>query len=228
MPRLRQIVPHLLATCFPNEVLDAAHMMLYRFPQTHESKTYLGCPVDQLAMDLWLYQEIIFRERPPFILQTGVDKGGSILYFATLLDLIGARDDAIVIGVDLRLSSIALSLSHDRIRLIEGNSIDAVVLEKIRSLLPDEHGLISLDSDHSKSHVLKELEVFSRFTKPGCHLFVEDTNINGHPVYSGFGEGPMEAVDEFIVRDKKFVRDEAIWRRNLISFHNSGWLLRKE
>jgi cephalosporin hydroxylase len=186
----------------------------------------MGHPIEQLPLDMWLYQELIYRERPPFILQTGIRFGGSLLYFAHLLDLMGADPGAIVIGVDIELTDKAREIEHPRIRMIQGSSTDPDVLRQIEELLPAPTGFVSLDSDHRRDHVLRELELYHRFVGVGNHLVVEDTNINGHPVFSSHGPGPFEATSAFLRKNKNFIRHDAVWRRNLYSHHQYGWLLR--
>lgn len=207
-------------------IVDAFHWMWYRSTDTWYRNAYLGHAMWQCPLDTWLYQELVYRERPPFILQTGVALGGSILYFAHLLDLIGADPSAVVIGIDIVLSPEAKSLDHPRIHLIEGSSTDLETVAEVDRIRPTEAGLVVLDSDHSAAHVLRELELYSRFTSVGCHLVVEDANISGHPVLVRSGPGPFEAVDEFLRNGDNFVRDDEIWRRNLFSFHQYGWLRR--
>lgn len=228
MPTLRprHLVAKMLSRFCKQAVIDSFHDMWYQDKRTHAQNTFLGFFIDQFPLDCWLYQEMIFRERPAFILQTGVDRGGSLLYFATLLDLISASPQAVVIGIDIALSSEAKSLKHPRIKLIEGSSTSSDIFARAQEIIPSQFGLVVLDSDHSKDHVLKELEIYRRFTEPGRHLVVEDCNINGNPVYQSHGPGPQEAVDDFLATHTDFARDDQLWRRNMLSFHQGGWLIR--
>jgi cephalosporin hydroxylase len=209
-----------------SEVIDRFHNTYYRHPDSWPKNTFLGYPIQQCPLDLHLYQEIMVRHQPRFVLQTGVAAGGSLLYFASILDLMGADSDVVVVGVDVTLGDRVRSLSHPRIHLVKGSSTDADTVERVKELLPAAGGLVSLDSDHTQPHVAAELKIYPDLVAVGSYLVVEDTNINGHPVAPGWGPGPFEAVEEFLAEDNRFVRDDELWRRNLFSHHQYGWLKR--
>ena len=148
-------------------IVDLFHQLYYHSPDTWPKNTFLGYPIMQCPLDLHLYQEVVFQRRPSFILQTGVMHGGSVLYFACLLDLIGADPSAVVVGIDIGWTEMAETLRHPRIRLIQGNSTSPRTVEAARAVLPPGRGMVVLDSDHHQQHVLDELRIYREFVAPG-------------------------------------------------------------
>jgi cephalosporin hydroxylase len=86
--------------------------------------------------------------------------------------------------------------------------------------------LVGLDSDHSRDQVLAELRASAPLVTPGSYLVVEDTNVNGHPVYEAFGPGPMGAVQDFLKERDDFEADRSR-DKFLFSFNPGGWLRKR-
>ena len=176
----------------------------------------LKCP-----FDLWIYQEIIHETRPDLVLETGTARGGSALFLASIFDLLGGGE---VVSIDIvRRPEWP---THPRVTYLTGSSTSPAVLEQVTERAAKaSRVMVILDSDHKKDHVLAELKAFSPLVSPGSYLIVEDTNINGHPVFPGFGPGPSEAVDEFLAGTDRFVRDLAR-QRFFVTFNPGGYLRR--
>src|SRR5262249_28305923 len=51
--------------------------------------SWMGVPIIQLPTDILATQEVIWATRPDVIIETGVARGGSVLFMASMLELIG-------------------------------------------------------------------------------------------------------------------------------------------
>jgi cephalosporin hydroxylase len=169
-----------------------------------ENTFWLGIQTLKCPLDLWAYQEIIFKLKPDLIIETGTANGGSALYLATICNVINKGK---IVTIDIIKKDFP---QHERIKYITGSSLDQKIVEEVKSLMPHQNCevLVILDSDHTKNHVLKEMEIYSKLVQKGSYIIVEDTDINGHPVRPGFGDGPMEAVYEFLKTHDEFIIDK--------------------
>lgn len=185
--------------------------------------TFLGVKILKCPLDLWIYQEILYRTEPEIIVECGVHQGGSTLFLACLCDLMGRGK---VLACDITLELVHPKVrNHPRIELFEGSSTDPILHDEIARRCRESRTMVILDSDHSEAHVSEELRLYSPLVSPGCYLICEDTNINGHPVYQDFGPGPFEAVTRFLAGDKRW-RVDTDCERLLATFNPSGYLLR--
>lgn len=184
-----------------------------------QKTTWLGISVLKLPLDLWIYQEILFDIKPDIIIETGTMYGGSALYLATICDII---KKGIIVSIDINKKDDFPI--HDRIKYITGSSINNDVVDQVKNFIKTgDKVMIILDSDHSKNHVLKEMQIYEKFVTKDSYLIVEDTIVNGHPVEPNFGEGPMEAVDEFLKThdDYKIDKDK---EKFLLTWNPNGYL----
>jgi cephalosporin hydroxylase len=210
-----------LLSIFERGVCALFHWLCYRDGRSW-SIQWMGHLLLKWPPDLWMYQEIIFETRPDLIIETGTYKGGSALYFANLFDLIG---NGRVVTVDITRPPEGWPI-HRRIEYLLGSSTSPEILAAIEGRIrPGERVMVVLDSFHSEQHVREELTCYSGFVSPGCYLVVEDTNVNGHPVYRAHGPGPMEAVVDFLKTNPGFVPDKSR-ERFKITFSPNGWLKR--
>jgi cephalosporin hydroxylase len=205
------------------DAVEAFHRLFYDTHDTTWKQTFwLGVTVRKCAFDLWAYQEILFETRPDLIVETGTYLGGSAFYLAGICDLLGHGK---VVTVDI--SAPGGRPRHRRISYLQGSSTDPGIVDRIaRRARRAKRVMVVLDSNHSRDHVLRELEVYGPLVTSGCYLVVEDTNVNGHPVLPDHGPGPMEAVEEFLATTEDFEVDRSRENR-LLTFNPSGYLRRR-
>lgn len=210
------------------ELVDRFSELYYRLGQQGHFTyfvSWLGYSTLKCPLDLWMYQELICRLRPEVIVETGTASGGSALYFASMCDLIGCGE---IITIDIDGRPGEMRPVHPRLSYLVGSSTDPAVVGEVRSKLQGRPcGMVVLDSDHVRDHVLAEMRIYQEFVPVGGYMIVEDTNINGHPAYPDFGPGPMEAVEAFLRESDSFEIDPAC-ERFLLTMNPRGYLRRRK
>jgi cephalosporin hydroxylase len=196
--------------------------------------SWLGVPIIQFPQDLIALQEIIWSVKPDAVVETGIAHGGSLIFHASMLELIGGNGIAIGVDVDIRPHNRNAIESHPlgrRIRLVQGSSTDErTVCEVERLLVGARKPLVILDSNHTDSHVLSELRLYERFVPTGSYLIVLDTIVDDMPEeFSrdrawGPGRGPKAAVRKFLQESDRFAVDEEFNQKLLISVAPDGYL----
>jgi cephalosporin hydroxylase len=211
----------ILRTRYIRSLVGTASEIIYWHDYTWTTTKWLGVAAMKYPSDAWTYQEIIFETKPELIIETGTFMGGSALYFASLFDLMRSGE---VLTVDNEIRE--GRPVHPRIRYLTGMSTDAAILSTVRGIADKfRRIMVILDSDHSKANVTNELELYHPFVTSGCYLVVEDTNVNGHPVYARHGPGPMEALRDFLRSHPEFAPNLSRERLG-ITAHPNGFLLR--
>jgi cephalosporin hydroxylase len=207
-------------------IVNAFHRAFYYAARdqglTWLSTSWLGVPTLKCPLDLWVYQEILLERRPDVIVESGTNRGGSALYLASICDLI---DHGRVVTIDIEDHG---TRPHPRITYLIGSSTAQSTIERVQAMIDGANDvMVILDSDHEREHVLKELRLYSQVVTPGQYLIVEDTNINGHPVFPEHGPGPSEALSVFLAENGSFIRDRER-EKLLLTFNTGGYLLRTE
>jgi cephalosporin hydroxylase len=205
----------------------AKHRYTYNF-------TWLGRPIIQFPQDMVALQELIWQTRPDVVIETGIAHGGSLIFWASMLELLGG--DGRVVGVDIEIRDhnrreIELHPLARRITMIEGSSTDSAVVDRIReSIGPDDRVMVILDSNHTHDHVLRELQLYSPLVSNGNYLVVFDTVIDDMPDDAfpdrpwGPGNNPKTAVREFLRSNDRFVVDHEIENKLMITVAPEGYL----
>jgi cephalosporin hydroxylase len=206
---------------------DAFHVE-YEKNRLWEKTSWLGVPTWKLPFDAWILQELIYNLQPDYIIETGTAYCGSALFYASIMKLIGHGK---VITVDKEPKDCfyhppASDIIKSEIIQLTGDSIDPKIVKAIHDIAHGKKNIVILDSWHSKDHVLNELNAYKDLVPAESYIIVEDTHVNGHPVDWTWGEGPYEAVQEFLKSNPAFVVDDRCEKLHL-TFNPSGFLRRK-
>jgi cephalosporin hydroxylase len=193
---------------------------------------WLGVPIIQMPEDLILFQEIVYKSQPDLIIETGVARGGSIIFWASIQRLCGITGK--VLGVDIEIrqharNAVSDSNFKDEILLIEGSSVEEQVVNQVKNYVSQHKKImVVLDSNHTHEHVLSELKIYSKFVTRDCFMLVLDTvidDLNIDPDRSwGPGSSPKSAVKEFRLKNSaEFIHEQSYEDRALLSVAPYGY-----
>jgi cephalosporin hydroxylase len=203
--------------------------------------TWFGSLIQQLPEDLVRLQEVVNTLQPDVIIETGVYYGGSMLFHATLCEALGKGR---VIGIDIQIhdstrQAIASHRLAPRVTLLQGDSGSSEIVEQVRPMISaGDKVMVILDSDHSRSHVARELAAWAPFVTPGSCIVVTDgimrdlTDVpGGKPEWAQ--DNPCTAAAEFLATHPEFELRQPAWPfnqsdlRQNITYWPDGWLWRK-
>ncbi|MDY7055161.1 cephalosporin hydroxylase family protein [Limnospira fusiformis] len=209
-------------------IIDSARVKYtYKF-------SWMGRPIIQFPQDMIAMQEIIWKVKPDLIIETGIAHGGSLIFYSSMLELMGGEGQILGIDVDIRQHNRVEIEKHPmfkRITMIEGSSIDDEIVKQVYDVAQDKGTvLVVLDSNHTHDHVLKELELYSPLVTKDSYLVVFDTVVEDMPEDFfpdrpwGKGNNPKTAVWEFLETNKRFEIDKNIDSKLLITVAPDGYL----
>src|SRR5450755_1373159 len=208
--------------------LSAKHRYSYNF-------TWLGRPIIQYPSDVLALQEIIWKVKPDLIVETGVAHGGSVIFSASILELLAADGGVVGIDIDIRKHNrdeIERHPMSKRITLLEGSSTSNGIVAQVRDLAAGRKPiLVILDSNHTHDHVLEELELYSPLVGKDSYIIVFDTVVedideDDAPPQRPWGKGnnPKTAVWEFLRRNERFEVDRDIEAKLSVTVAPDGYL----
>ena len=199
--------------------------------------TWLGLPIIQMPEDIIIIQEIIWDCKPDVVIETGIAWGGSVVLYASILEMLG---NGKVIAVDTvlpqkNIDQIMKYPFSKRIDLVEGSSTDRSVVEQVKSKIkPGDTVMVILDSNHTHDHVFNELLEYSELVTKGNYLVVSDTIVQEIPKQLhrprswGHGNNPRTAVDAFLQENiERFSQNNQYNKKAINSFTRNGYLIRE-
>ncbi|MFJ4545749.1 cephalosporin hydroxylase family protein [Pseudomonas sp. NPDC088885] len=205
----------------------AKHKYTYNF-------SWMGRPIIQFPQDMIAMQEIIWAVQPDIIVETGIAHGGSLVFYASMLELIG-KGEVLGVDIDIRQHNREAIENHPmakRIQMIQGSSIDPAIVAQVRQRVEGKKVLVVLDSNHTHEHVLEELRAYAPMASVGSYCVVMDTVVEDMPADAfpdrpwGKGDNPKTAVWAYLEENRDFEIDQAVHGKLLITVAPDGYLRR--
>ncbi|HCL64864.1 MAG TPA: cephalosporin hydroxylase [Rhizobium sp.] len=198
--------------------------------------SWMGLPIIQMPADVMATQEVIWATKPDVIIETGVARGGSMVFMAAMLQLIG-KGKIVGVDIDIRAHNRSAIESHpmaSRIEMIEGPSTSTETMDRVRAAIPTGASvMVVLDSDHSRDHVLDELRHYAPLVTEGQYMVVADTLLgrcepSQVPTKRSQvllpGDEPLAALHAYLKETTRFELDEVINGKLVLSSSPGGYV----
>jgi len=207
-------------------------------PKYSYNFSWMGRPIIQYPQDIIAMQEIIWDIKPDLIIEAGIAHGGSLIYYASILELLSisglGEGSVLAVDIDIREHNRKEIESHPmfkRIEMNQGSSISPEIIDEIKKKAVGKNKiLVLLDSNHTHQHVLEELEAYAPLVSKGSYCVVFDTFIEDMPDGSypdrpwGQGDNPKTAVWKYLENHPEFEIDKSIQNKLLITVCPDGYL----
>lgn len=204
--------------------------------------TWMGRPIIQHPQDMISLQELIMTVKPDLIIETGIAHGGSLIFSASMLELLDCFEPnpeikREVLGIDIEIrphnrTAIEAHPMFRRITMLEGSSIAPEIVQQVKDIAQKHKTImVLLDSCHTHDHVLAELELYSPLVTVGSYLVAYDTLVEFEDKSHadrpwGKGNNPYTAVKQFLPQHPEFELDESIENKSVLTSCPGGWLKR--
>lgn len=195
--------------------------------------SWMGIPIIQYPQDIVMMQELMFELKPDLIIETGIAHGGSLIFYASMFELLGKGH---VVGVDIEVrehnrQAIENHPMFNRITMVEGSSTEQSTVDEVKKHIGDAKNImVCLDSKHTHQHVLDELKAYSQFVSANSYLVVFDTTVETFDKeivdemekdyrFSPWGKGsnPHSAITEFMSENNEFEIQEKWHKKTMIT-----------
>lgn len=199
--------------------------------------TWMGRPIIKFPNDIVIQQELMWKLRPDLVIETGIAHGGSIIFTASMMEMMGIDGEVVGIDVDIRKHNRDLIEAHPmmkRITMYEGSSTDTAIVEKVRQHTTGKKCvMVILDSLHSHEHVYNELKAYAPMVTIGSYCILPDTFIEFFPkgYYShnrpwDVGDNPYTGMKQYLKETDMFEIDRSLTDKAMITETIDGYLLR--
>lgn len=199
--------------------------------------SWMGRPIIKFPNDMVIQQELMWRLRPDLVIETGIAHGGSLIFSASMMEMMGIDGEVVGVDIDIREHNRGAIEAHPmarRITMYQGDSAAPDIVAQVsRHADGKKCVMVVLDSLHSHAHVREELLAYSPLVTVGSYCILPDTFIEFFPkgYYSDtrpwdVGDNPYTAMKQFMTGNDSFEIDRELTTKAMVTETIDGYLKR--